>query len=454
MENISKLNCWEYNKCGREPGGINAAELGVCPAAIEKKLNGIHCGKNAGRACWIVAGTLCEGTIQGTYATKRKNCLKCDFYKLVKEEESPKFITSNILLEINERRMTAIMDNMTDCVITTDDKGLIESINSIGENMFCYSNQKIIDKKISILLPELYINANGFYLKDKNNSRISPNVIDNKFELTGMKKDKTIFPIEISINRIVLEAKIIFVVIISDITQRKKIDKMKNEFVSTVSHELRTPLTAICGSLGLLINSSIVDPNQVKSLIDITYKNGLRLVDLVNDILDIEKIEAGKMVFAFEPIEITSIVEYAIESNKHYAGQYNVKFKLKKILPNTKVYADKNRLIQVITNLLSNAAKFSPPDSEVLIFIHKEGELVRTSVTDYGCGIPEEFRDKIFEKFTQADSSDTRHKGGTGLGLSICKALIEKMSGNIDYKTKINEGTTFYFDLPEFNNRE
>lgn len=252
----------------------------------------------------------------------------------------------------------------------------------------------------------------------------------------------TIISIGISVSIVIL--------VLRDIKQQKESDRMKSEFISTVSHELRTPLTSIYGALGLILSGAAGEiSDNAKDLIDIANNNSSRLINLINDILDIEKIEAGKMKFNIDVLEIMSIVEQTIKDNDAYAQKYNVKYELIESLPEAKIKADKDRLIQVITNLLSNAAKFSSKDSSVKISVLRLDKSIRVTVTDKGPGIPEEFQSQIFQKFAQADSSDSRQKGGTGLGLNICKAIIEKMGGNIGFETKINKGATFYFDLPE-----
>lgn len=236
-----------------------------------------------------------------------------------------------------------------------------------------------------------------------------------------------------------------------DITERQKIQRLKNEFVSMVSHELRTPLTSIRGSLSLIVGGVAGEiPPQAKALVEIGYKNSERLVLLINDILDIEKIESGKMDFKIEPVQLIPLVEQAIEANIAYGEQFGVKFKLHNDLSNVLVKVDSARLMQVLTNLLSNAAKFSPRGETVAIAVFRDGQKIRVEVRDRGPGIPEEFRPKIFQKFAQADSSDTRQKGGTGLGLSISKVIIEKLGGQIGFQTETNVGTTFYFYLPEW----
>ena len=234
-----------------------------------------------------------------------------------------------------------------------------------------------------------------------------------------------------------------------DISERKAVERMKDEFVSTVSHELRTPLTSIMGSLGLMLGG-LMDrvPDQLKKLLDIAHRNSERLANLMNDILDIEKIESGKMEFRFAAVPLMPLVDQALEANQSYAQRYGVRFVITNAVPSATVRADSERLMQVFDNLLSNAAKFSPPNGEVEVSITQRDDAFRVSVSDHGPGIAEEFRDRVFEKFTQADSSTTRQIGGTGLGLNIVKSIVEKHGGRVDFMTEENEGTTFYFDLP------
>ena len=234
-----------------------------------------------------------------------------------------------------------------------------------------------------------------------------------------------------------------------DITERKKVDRMKNEFISTVSHELRTPLTSIKGSLGL-IRSGVTGemPPKLGTMLDIAYNNSDRLVRLINDILDIEKIEAGKMNFKMVNLDLVALIEEAVDANQGYAKEHNVTFKITYFGGEQKIHADHDRLIQALTNLLSNAAKFSPDRGVVEVGLVRDGQILRVEVSDHGHGIPAAFHNKIFGKFSQADSSDTRQKGGTGLGLSITKAIIEHHGGIIGFKSEEGVGTTFWFELP------
>jgi PAS domain S-box-containing protein len=235
-----------------------------------------------------------------------------------------------------------------------------------------------------------------------------------------------------------------------DITAQLEAERMKKEFTSTLSHELRTPLTSIIGSLQL-INSGVMGDvdKDIAELTMVAERNGQRLLDLINDILDIEKIESGKLTLVPEVMSLDELVRESIVLNKAFGERFKVRFESHGDAPQRKVHADRKRLLQVMTNLLSNAAKFSPEGGAVEITTEDAGAgVVRVAVHDRGSGIPEEFRSRIFGRFTQADSTATRQKGGTGLGLAICKRLIELMEGHIGFENRAGGGTSFWFELP------
>lgn len=235
-----------------------------------------------------------------------------------------------------------------------------------------------------------------------------------------------------------------------DISERKSLDDLKSEFVSTVSHELRTPLTSIRGALGLVVAEALgAMPPQAKQVLTIAHKNALRLAYLVDDLLDMEKLLAGKMHLVLEPQALMPLIDQALESVAPYAQEYQVSFVIATRHDNARVAVEAVRLQQVLSNFLSNAAKFSPAGSVVTVQVQYVGESsVRVGVKDQGPGIPKEFHKRIFQKFAQADSSDTRKKGGTGLGLAISKELIERMQGRIGFESEPGQGATFFFELP------
>jgi signal transduction histidine kinase len=234
-----------------------------------------------------------------------------------------------------------------------------------------------------------------------------------------------------------------------DVTERIRVDQMKRDFVSIVSHELRTPLTAIRGALGLILGGATGKaPEKMNDLIKIADDNTQRLLHIINDILDIDKIESGVLEYHFSNVPVMPLLEKAVTNNNSYAQQYDVNLKITQRLEAC-INVDSNRIMQVLDNLVSNAIKFSPKGEEVELSVTHHNNNIRISVRDHGPGIPKDFQDKLFDKFTQADFSNTRGANGAGLGLNIAKAVIEHHNGQIGFITDKDEGTTFHFDLPE-----
>jgi len=236
---------------------------------------------------------------------------------------------------------------------------------------------------------------------------------------------------------------------ITDIVTAESASQAKSEFMSTMSHELRTPLTSIKGSLGLL-NSMIADDltDGKKELLEVSVRNTDAILFLVNELLDYEKIVSGTMVFDTHRHDIGALTAKVVNDNQSYANSLSVTFDFDK--PGSSLYAEvqDHRFEQVLRNLLSNAAKFSEPDSEIKIVVARHSGLVIVSVKDHGQGIPKEFKQKIFEPFTQIDSSQSRKHAGTGLGLSISKSLIESMGGKLYFESELGIGSTFFISFP------
>ena len=236
--------------------------------------------------------------------------------------------------------------------------------------------------------------------------------------------------------------------------ERKRLERLKDEFVSTVSHELRTPLTSITGSLGLLMGNAAGSLSKsAERLLEIAHTNSVRLVRLVNDILDIEKLESGHVAFDVRKIQVRPLVEQTVEAIRGYAEGHGVRVRIEGAVATDDIRADADRLSQVLTNLMSNAIKFSPPDGEVVIAIEKErkSDAVRITVRDHGPGISVDFKSRIFERFAQADATNARRKGGTGLGLSIAKQIIDRLGGEIGFADASGGGTIFHVELPIWN---
>jgi PAS domain S-box-containing protein len=245
--------------------------------------------------------------------------------------------------------------------------------------------------------------------------------------------------------------------VVRDITQarlleeeRQRVERMKNEFISTVSHELRTPLTSIRGSLGLL-RGGIAGPlpDEVGHMVGIAHKNSERLLRLINDILDLEKMESGGLEMRLNAAEVAPLLSLALQAHQGYAAEYGVRLEVAVDAPDACARVDEDRFIQVLANLLSNAIKFSPPGEKVTLSLTREAGALRVGVQDRGPGIPEAFQARVFQKFAQADASDTRKRPGTGLGLSIAHGLVARMGGTLRFTTAPGAGTRFTFDLPE-----
>lgn len=241
-----------------------------------------------------------------------------------------------------------------------------------------------------------------------------------------------------------------FIVQVQDITDRKAVERIKNEFISVVSHELRTPLTSIRGSLGLIIGTMSRDlPAKVSRLLQIASSNCERLILLINDILDIDKLASGQMRFNIQTHQVAWLIAQAVEANTAYAAQFEVTLAVEPVDGELQVAVDPDRLIQVLSNLLANAAKFSPTGETVtLSAAATAGGRVRISVADHGPGITPEFSLQIFDKFSQSDSSITRARGGTGLGLHISRQILDHMGGEIGFDTEVGTGSTFWIEVP------
>ncbi len=225
--------------------------------------------------------------------------------------------------------------------------------------------------------------------------------------------------------------------------------KAKADFLSVVTHELRTPITSVRGALGLLHGGTVgALTEEGRRLIEIGLRNSERLGYLIDDILDAEGLESGQLEMRVSVQPLGPLVQQAIDANRHFADQFHVGIDLCGNEGQIQVNVDERRFVQVMTNLLSNGAKFSPKGGRVDVQVAPRGDSVRVSVTDQGSGVPKEFQDRLFEKFAQADTSDSRLTGGTGLGLSISRSIIERLDGTIGFESGAGQGTTFYVDLP------
>lgn len=359
-------------------------------------------------------------------------------------------LTAQKEIETRLKRQSWVLDNIVDPVLVTDPEGNIIGCNPAAETALGYERVELLGTPVMSLLADSAEQAEQTMRSEARTVADSGEVWRSEFQIrrkdgairlfanttTGLLDERGTLVGRISVNR--------------DVTEQREVDRMKSEFVSVVSHELRTPLTSIMGSLGLIKSGAMGDVSaDVAGMINIAHSNSDRLIRLINDILDLEKIEAGKMQFNLEPLDVTALLTQAEADNQGYAEKNDVTLKVAQQMRDVSVYADKDKIAQVFANLLSNAIKFSPAGGTVEIGAYREGQSIHFFVSDRGPGIPDDFRETIFGKFSQADSSATRAKGGTGLGLSISKMIVERLQGTIGFDSVVDEGSTFFFNLPE-----
>ena len=351
-------------------------------------------------------------------------------------------------LRLSEEKFRALLEHAAEAIVIVDETGTIVLVNARCEALFGWSREELLGRPLEVLIPESvrdrHRELQAGYVRAPHTRPIT-----SELKLAGRHRDGSEIPVEIALSYARTEQGLWVMSHIVDIRARLEVERMKNEFLAVVSHELRTPLTSIRGSLGLLAGGVAgALSERAASLVQIALANSERLVRLINDILDIEKIEAGKLAFHFAPVDLGRLAVESIEANHGYAAQLGVTFALAGPPPVAAVNGDADRLLQVLANLLSNAAKYSPRGGEVTLSVTAGDEAVRVAVRDRGPGIPETFRRHLFERFAQADGSDSRQKGGTGLGLAISRAIVEKHGGHIGFETAAGGGTTFYFELP------
>ncbi|GAB1544513.1 hypothetical protein NUACC21_71890 [Scytonema sp. NUACC21] len=364
-------------------------------------------------------------------------------------------------LRNSQARFAGIVSIADDAIICIDGNQSVTLFNQGAEKIFGYSAAEVLGQPLDILLPNRYTEAHRHYVSDFGRSAKVARRMGERREIYGRRKDGKEFPAEASISKLRLGDEIVYTVYLQDISDRKQVERMKDEFVSVVSHELRTPLTSIHGSLGMLA-SHLINPEseQGKRLLQIAVDSTERLVRLINDVLDIERIESGKVKMEKQTCNVAELIEEAVNVMQPLADKAGVTLSISSISQD--VWADPDRIVQTLTNLLSNAIKFSSRDSTVWLSAEaKDGELgiengktssptssILFTVRDTGRGIPADKLESIFERFQQVDSSDSRNHEGTGLGLAICRSIVQQHNGRIWVESVMDKGSTFYFTLP------
>jgi PAS domain S-box-containing protein len=338
-------------------------------------------------------------------------------------------------------RERAVFEAAMDGILILDRQGAVERANPAAERMFGRGGGELTGLRAA----DIFAEDAAALVTPLDGSGAATGGL--RQEVTGLRQDGSRFPIELSVADMKVQDSGV-VLFTRDISERRQVERLKDEFVSTVSHELRTPLTSIAGSLGLVAGGAAGPlPERAARLISIAQSNSQRLVRLINDVLDLEKLESGELPFRFGPLDLREVAQRAVEGVRGYADQLGVELQLADGPP-APVRGDPDRLAQVITNLLSNAAKYSPKGEAVRVRVEREGANARLSVADHGAGVPEAFRDRIFTRFAQADASDARGKSGTGLGLYIAREIAERHGGRLWFESPEAGGALFHLELP------
>jgi len=364
------------------------------------------------------------------------------------EDQIQELLDAQREIQASGRKLALFSERAPIAVFEMDANGTILDMNPAAETVFGHAASELVGRNlIRTLIPQ------GEHALDQDwwsefAARRNPEA---GIRARCVRRDGLEIVCEFSLTPLVNEAQDIVSVIAQcrDITQQIEAERVKKEFTSTLSHELRTPLTSIIGSLQLINTGMFGTLDQdAAELALVAERNAQRLLDLINDILDLERIDSGRLSLNAEDVALDELLQESVVLNRAYAERFGVRLKLSAEPLKVLVHADRRRLLQVLTNLISNAAKFSPEGGQVELSVSCTDARVQVLVEDRGPGIPQEFRSRIFGRFAQADSALTRKKGGTGLGLAICKRLIELMGGEIGYADREGGGTSFHFRLP------
>jgi len=357
------------------------------------------------------------------------------------QDSSERKRAENALRE-NEASMRAVIDNMLGGLIVIEPSGFIERVNPAAEQMFGYTKDELVGQHLALLVPPQAGPDPRVFLK-----AAAGKALGRITEWEGRRKSGEVFPFELSMFEFTTNTGRHLAGSVRDISEKREVERLKKEFLSTVSHELRTPLTSLRGSLGLLAGGALGDlSDEAREVVEIAERNCARLIGLVNDILDLERLESGRLELRIQEEPLDSILQRSVEAVAGMASTHGVSVETSPTP--ARIRGDADRLSQVVINLVSNAVKFSPRDSTVTVSARTDGPWAEVRVTDRGRGVPAALRDAIFERFKQVEASDARQKGGTGLGLAICRAIVEQHGGQIGVESKEGKGSTFWFRVP------
>ncbi len=363
---------------------------------------------------------------------------------LKKAEQEQALLTQAALA--SEERTRSVIENMPVGIIIIGEENLIEALNPAAEQLFACSSRDAKNKPLTELLPE-----NPAQKSHKSTNEVKLGLL--KAELAsadskGRRSNGVIFPAEVAVSKFSTDEGKRFLVVVQDVSQRHEMERLKREFVSMVSHDLRTPLSAVQGTLDLLQDDTYGELSpQGHKRVQVASESVDRLINLINDLLDIEKMEAGKMRLELKSVSFSKILEHSLESIAPYAEKSGVRIQAD-LAEDYLLSADADRIIQVLINLLSNAVKFSEPGSLVIVSAALSGRMLEVSVSDQGRGIPQDALASLFQRFNQVKAADGARKKGSGLGLAICKAIVESHGGGIRVASQEGKGSCFSFSLP------
>jgi PAS domain S-box-containing protein len=348
------------------------------------------------------------------------------------------------LLRTSEERIRTVLNNTLIGLFTLNSNGLIEQANPRAEELVQYNSNELANKELSYVFEQTTENGGDLLTALRESSAIEGN---------ALRKGGQVLPVELSLAEFKAADGMKLLVNVIDITQRRQVEQMKAEFVSTVSDNLRLPLAAVRQFLEKVAETDYSDglTDRGKQGAGLAMRNVGRLLRMTNDLVDVATFESGNLVLECAPCELSGILERSVEAVRVFAEKHSVKVEHDTV--SVSIFADQDRLERVVVNLLSNAIKFSPEGASVRIAAEVEPEQVFVSVIDRGRGIPSTHIDVIFERFGQVSATDATQKGGTGLGLAICKAIIEQHGGKIGVDSEEGKGSTFWFRLPRFASR-
>ncbi|CAN5327813.1 hypothetical protein BH11CYA1_BH11CYA1_21460 [soil metagenome] len=345
-------------------------------------------------------------------------------------------------LSEREARMRALVETAPDGIVTIRADGTIESVNAVLENLCGVPASDLIGVDIERIIPSFLLDGR---ISDLASGQRSP--FGAGRELFAVRQDGSHVPVEVSTSTVSLGHEDVYTGIVRDITERKEVEERVKDFYSMVSHELRTPLASIRTALGLLESFTDELSDKSKPVVRIAAAEADRLMRLINDILDMRKIESGKLELALDAYDASKLVSKAIEGIASLAQESKVSIK-NNAKQELDVYCDSDRILQVLSNILANAIKYSPSPGIVIVGCEKSGSSCKISVRDFGPGVAKNQAHKLFGRFEQLRSKDGKNRAGSGLGLAIAKAIVEQHGGEIGVELPNGGGSIFWFSLP------